>query len=158
MNLAEMVARYARMAPSKLHVGLPLLLMGALYWLSSLPGTPMPDDPALYGLFYWVPPSAQNALHVPAYAALAWSWCWALGAWLPVPVARAFAACSIASAYGVFDEWHQSFVPGRYASLTDVILNVAGAVLGIWLAAWIGSRTRTIKPQINTDTDRKSVV
>ena len=96
--------------------------------------------------------SAQNALHVPAYAALAWSWCWALGAWLPVPVARAFAACSIASAYGVFDEWHQSFVPGRYASLTDVILNVAGAVLGIWLAAWIGSRTRTIKPQINTDT------
>jgi len=152
MNFAEMVARYARMAPSKLHVGLPLLLMGALYWLSSLPGTPMPDDPALYGLFYWVPPSAQNALHVPAYAALAWSWCWALGAWLPVPVARAIAACSIASAYGVFDEWHQSFVPGRYASLTDVILNVAGAVLGIWLAAWIGSRTRTIKPQVNTDT------
>ena len=152
MNLAEMVARYARMAPSKLHVGLPLLMMGAFYWLSSLPGTPMPDDPALYGLFYWVPPSAQNALHVPAYAALAWSWCWALGAWLPVPVARAIAACSIASAYGVFDEWHQSFVPGRYASLTDVILNVAGAVLGIWLAAWIGSRTRTIKPQINTDT------
>jgi len=152
MNLAEMVARYARMTPSKLLVGLPLLIMGAFYWLSSLPGTQMPDDPALYGLFYWVPPSAQNALHVPAYAALAWSWCWALGAWLPVPVARAFAACSIASAYGVFDEWHQSFVPGRYASLTDVILNVAGAVLGIWLAAWIGSRTRTIKPQVNTDT------
>jgi len=140
------------MTPSKLLVGLPLLIMGAFYWLSSLPGTPMPDDPALYGLFYWVPPSAQNALHVPAYAALAWSWCWALGAWLPVPVARAIAACSIASAYGVFDEWHQSFVPGRYASLTDVILNVAGAVLGIWLAAWIGSRTRTIKPQVNTDT------
>jgi len=152
MNLAEMVARYARMTPSKRHAALPLLIMGAFYWLSSLPGTPMPDDPALYGLFYWVPPSAQNALHVPAYAALAWSWCWALGAWLPVPVARAIAACSIASAYGVFDEWHQSFVPGRYASLTDVILNVAGAVLGIWLAAWIGSRTRTIKPQINTDT------
>jgi len=152
MNLAEMVARYARMTPSKRHAALPLLIMGAFYWLSSLPGTPMPDDPALYGLFYWVPPSAQNALHVPAYAALAWSWCWALGAWLPVPVARAIAACSIASAYGVFDEWHQSFVPGRYASLTDVILNVAGAVLGIWLAAWIGSRTRTIKPQIDTDT------
>ena len=152
MNLAEMVARYARMTPSKRHAALPLLIMGAFYWLSSLPGTPMPDDPALYGLFYWVPPSAQNALHVPAYAALAWSWCWALGAWLPVPVARAIAACSIASAYGVFDEWHQSFVPGRYASLTDVILNVAGAVLGIWLAAWIGSRTRTIKPQVNTDT------
>jgi len=143
MNLAEMVARYARMAPSKLHVGLPLLMMGAFYWLSSLPGTPMPDDPALYGLFYWVPPSAQNALHVPAYAALAWSWCWALGAWLRVPVTRAIAACAITSVYGVFDEWHQSFVPGRYASLTDVTLNVAGAVVGIWLAAWIASRARS---------------
>jgi len=152
MKFFSQVARCARVTPSKLHIALPLLIMGAFYWLSALPGTPMPDDPALYGLFYWVPPSAQNALHVPAYAALAWSWCWALGAWLPVPVARAIAACSIASAYGVFDEWHQSFVPGRYASLTDVILNVAGAVLGIWLAAWIGSRTRTIKPQINTDT------
>ena len=62
--------------------------MGAFYWLSALPGTPMPDDPALYGLFYWVPPSAQNALLVPAYAALAWAWCWALGAWLRVPLAR----------------------------------------------------------------------
>jgi len=154
MNFAEMVARYARMAPSKLHVGLPLRMMGAFYWLSSLPGTPMPDDPALYGLFYWVPPSAQNALHVPAYAALAWSWCWTLGAWLRVPAARAIGACAIASAYGVFDEWHQSFVPGRYASLTDVMIDIAGVVLGIWIAAWIGSRARTIKPQINTDTHR----
>jgi VanZ family protein len=75
-------------------------------------------------VFYWVPPSVRNALHVPAYAALAWAWCWALGAWLRVPVARAIGACAIASAYGVFDEWHQSFV-WRNASLTDVTLDVA---------------------------------
>jgi VanZ family protein len=131
---------------------LPILIMGVFYGLSSLRGTPLPDDPALYAVFYWVPPSVQNALHVPAYAALAWTWYWALGAWLRVPVARAIGACAIASAYGVFDEWHQSFVPGRYASLTDVVLNVAGVALGIWLAAWIESRARTLKPQINTDT------
>jgi VanZ family protein len=47
----------------------------------------------------------------------------------------------MASLYGVFDEWHQSFVPGRYASLTDVALDVAGAVLGIWLAARMGRYT-----------------
>ena len=74
-------------------------------------------------------------MHVPAYAALAWAWRWALGAWLRPSSARAAGACAIASVYGVFDEWHQSFV-GRYASLTDVMLDIAGAVLGIGLAAW----------------------
>jgi VanZ family protein len=69
-----------------------------------------------------------------------------------VPAASAIGACAIASAYGVFDEWHQSFVPGRYASLTDVTLDVAGAVLGIWLAAWTGSRARSIKRRIGMDT------
>jgi len=152
MNFSALAARCARVTPRKPHVALPLLIMGVYYWLSSLPGTPLPGDPALYALFYWVPPSVQNILHAPAYAALAWTWCWALGAWLRAPVARAIGALAITAAYGVFDEWHQSFVPGRYASLTDVILDVAGAVLGIWLAAWIGSKTRTIKPQINTDT------
>ena len=151
MNFSELAARCARVTPSKLHVALPLLIMGVFYWLSSLPGTPLPDDPALYVVFYWVPPSVQNALHVPAYAALAWAWCWALGAWLRVLSARVISACAIASAYGVLDEWHQSFVPGRYASLTDVALNVVGAALGIWLAVWIGSRASAIKPQINTD-------
>ena len=110
--------------------------MAVLYWLSSLPGTPLPDDPAVYALFYWVPPSVQNTLHIPAYAILWWAWRWALDAWLRLPIARATGACAIASAYGVFDEWHQSFVPGRYASLTDVMLDVAGVALGIALAAW----------------------
>jgi hypothetical protein len=151
MSLSGLAARYARVTPSKLHVALPLLIMGVLYWLSSLPGTLSPDDPALYGLFYWVPPSVQNALHVPAYAALAWAWCWALVAWLRTQSARAISACAIASVYGVFDELHQSFVPGRYASLTDVTLDVAGAVIGIWLVARLGSRARTTKPQMNRD-------
>jgi len=151
MHISALAARCTRMTSSKLHLALPLLIMGALYWLSSLPGTPLPDDPALYAVFYWVPPSVQNALHVPVYAALAWAWFQVLVSWLRMPVARAIGACAIASAYGVFDEWHQSFVPGRYASLTDVTLDVAGAVLGIWLAAWIGSGARTIKPQISID-------
>jgi len=154
MNFSALAARYAQVTPGKLHLALPLLIMGVLYWLSSLPGTPLPDDPPLYAVFHWVPPSVQKALHVLAYAALAWAWCWTLGAWLRVPAARAIGACAIASAYGVFDEWHQSFVPGRYASLTDVMIDIAGVVLGIWIAAWIGSRARTIKPQINTDTHR----
>jgi len=151
MSLSALAARCTRVTPSKIYVTLPLLFMGVLYWLSSLPGTPLPDDPAIYGLFYWVPSLVQNALHVPAYAVLSWASWWALGAWLNLPSARVISACAIASAYGIYDEWHQSFVPGRYASFTDITLDVAGAVLGIWLATWIGSRSEPIKSQITTD-------
>jgi VanZ family protein len=111
-----------------------------LHWLSSLPGTPLPDDPALYGLFDWLPPMMQNALHVPAYAALTLAWHWALRAWLRASIAVTFGACAIASACGILTEWYQSFIPDRFASLSDVALNVAGVVLGAWLARWIGSR------------------
>ncbi|MGH8640151.1 MAG: VanZ family protein [Burkholderiales bacterium] len=140
-----------RVTPRKRHIALPLSIMGMFYWLSSLPGNPLPDDPALYGLFYWLPPAAQNALHVPAYAVLSWAWWWTLGAWLRVPVARAITACAIASGYGVLDEWHQSFVPGRYASLTDVTFNFAGAMLGVWLAAWVGAGPRPVLPPTGID-------
>jgi VanZ family protein len=121
--------------PRRLHIAMPVLIMGILYWLSSITGTPLPDDPAHYALFRWISPSVQNILHVPAFAALSCAWCWALRAWQRVQVVRLTAAFAITAAYGVSDEWHQSFVPGRYASLTDVVLDVGGGVLGIWVAA-----------------------
>ena len=31
--------------------------------------------------------------------------------------------------YAISDEWHQSFVPGRYASIYDVLFDVLGVVL-----------------------------
>ena len=136
MNLSTLVARCMRTTPKKTHVAVPLLIMAAFYWLSSLPGTVFPDDPLHYSLFLWIPPSVQNALHVPAYAVLAGAWRWVLCAWLRSSNAQTFGAWTIAVAYGVFDEWHQSFVPGRVASLTDILFNVIGVALGIWLAAW----------------------
>ncbi|HKQ25367.1 MAG TPA: VanZ family protein [Burkholderiales bacterium] len=151
MSFSALAARYARIKPSKLHVALPLLVMAVLYRLSSVPVTPVHEDPALYGVFYWMPSWLQNTLHVPAYAVLAWTTWWALGAWLPTPSARAIRACAIASAYGIFDEWHQSFVPGRHASLIDLVLDFAGVAVGIWLAVWIGSRAATITSQKATE-------
>ena len=124
---------------------LPAAIMGGLYGLSSLPGVPLVDDPDGFALFRWVPPVAQNALHVPVYAGLSWAWYWALGAWQRVPLARTFGACAAASVYGVFDEWHQSFVPGRFASLGDITLNVVGAVLGVWIANWFESRSARLQ-------------
>jgi hypothetical protein len=136
MNLPALAVRCAPASPKKSYVAVPLLIMAAFYWLSSLPGTRLPDGSELYALFYWISPSLQNALHVPAYAFLAVAWRWVLGAWLRSSRAQSIGACGIACAFGVFDEWHQSFVPGRYGSLTDAALDVAGAVVGICLAAW----------------------
>ena len=135
MTLPALAARCLRASPKKSHIAIPLLVMAALYWLSSLPGVPLADDKS-YALLLWISPAAQNLLHVPAYALLAATLQWFLRAWLDAPTLRTIIACAVAVSYGVFDEWHQTFVPGRYSSLTDIVFNVVGVVLGIWLATW----------------------
>jgi len=39
-------------------------------------------------------------------------------------------AVIIASLYGISDEWHQSFVPGRFATVSDWLADTVGAALG----------------------------
>lgn len=47
--------------------------------------------------------------------------------------------------YGVLDEWHQSFVPGRTPRLTDVGFDVAGALIALVIcwALWGRFRPKT---------------
>ena len=45
----------------------------------------------------------------------------------------AFAALIIAGLFSLLDEYHQSFVPGRTASLMDCGIDTAGALLGMVL-------------------------
>lgn len=42
------------------------------------------------------------------------------------------------------DEFHQFFIPGRYASMKDVMIDVAGGITGILLIA-VGMKIRNIK-------------
>jgi len=44
-------------------------------------------------------------------------------------------ALVLAVLYGISDEWHQSFVPGRVPSLGDLLADAIGAALGIMLHA-----------------------
>jgi VanZ family protein len=45
----------------------------------------------------------------------------------------------------VADEYHQSFIPTREASFTDVLLDVTGIVLALWLVRQIYKRQVTCK-------------
>src|SRR5687768_9543525 len=76
--------------------------------------------------------------HAAGYAVLAVLACRALARGLgrPVTVRVAARAVLISALYGVSDELHQSFVPGRLASVGDFLKDVAGAVVGAVACAW----------------------
>jgi glycopeptide antibiotics resistance protein len=126
------------MAP--FYLALTLGYMGGLYWLSSIPGEVDPDSPLLSGIVAWTPPALQNLLHIPVYAVLAMLWYRTLRLASVSLRASMVLALLLTAAYGMADEFHQLYVPGRYASLTDTALNCLGAVLGAWLGQWWDTR------------------
>lgn len=74
------------------------------------------------------PSGADKAVHGALYAVLAWLSCRASG----VSSARAAAAIAIATAvFGAFDEWHQTFIPGRTPAVADWIADVLGVGAGV---------------------------
>lgn len=82
--------------------------------------------------------------HSAAYAVLSVLFCRAVAGGLGAALRsgdgwRAVAFCV---AYGVSDEFHQSFVPGRDATGWDVLKDAVGAVIGAWLYA------RVIVPRV----------
>ena len=48
----------------------------------------------------------------------------------PLRLSTALTATLLATAYGVTDEYHQSFVPGRTSYFADVVKDLAGAAAG----------------------------
>ena len=86
---------------------------------------------AVPGLPDWV-------THGAGYGMLAVLVCRALsgGRLRGVTVRVAVTAAFIAFAYGVTDELHQSFVPGRHADAWDLLKNLAGATAGAAACAW----------------------
>ena len=120
-------------------LALTLAYMGGIYWLSSLPGDLDPAQAGLAGIIAWTPPALQNLLHMPLFGLLAWLWHRTLESWHMSHRAALVITFMLAAGFGIFDEWHQLHVPGRYASFTDIALNCAGVILTLW---WIHRRNR----------------
>lgn len=128
------VLRALRRQPRALAWVAPVAWMGLLWWASDQPARPDLGRGAALAL-------AWNLAHAPAFATLAL---------LLLPLAprrwsRAGAgrgeqvwALLVAVAYGVVDEWHQSWVPGRQASALDVATDAAGALCALWIAGYVG--------------------
>ena len=109
--------------------GLPLALVALVFLFSSMPGPRV--DIQIF-------PHADKVAHAMEFGALALALVRALvnttrwQPWLVVGLSVAFAA-----AYGVLDEYHQSFVPGRDADAWDVMADMVGGMMGcgVWYAA-----------------------
>ena len=65
-----------------------------------------------------------NFLHIPAYGLLFYL---ILRSFSSAGVGAYLFSFTIAVLFGVINEYLQSFVPGRYASVTDALLNGAGS-------------------------------
>lgn len=115
----------------------PLGLMVAIFFVSSLPGA---VGTAVDNPFQLVPPALNNLLHIPAFGLLTLLWLRGVEALGIGPRARYFYAPLITLLFGVFDEWHQLSVPGRYGSILDVGFNLVGIIAALWLCSWAERR------------------
>jgi VanZ family protein len=82
--------------------------------------------------------------HGAAYAGLGFLLTRALagGQLAAMTLRLALIATVLGTLYGVSDEFHQSFVPGRMATLSDVIADGVGALVGALVAAGVGRLLR----------------
>jgi VanZ family protein len=117
-----------------------VLVVAAIWFLSSQSVLPQ-----LKGILGY-----DKLLHLLAYFALSGS----AALWFPPEQweSRRFLTflltVIIASVYGMIDEVHQSFVPGRYCSVWDWIADTLGAVLGAGAAMFGIRRIASISKKI----------
>ena len=77
--------------------------------------------------------------HVVVYAMLAWLWWRALAPQRQVTWPVLAMAFMLTVLYGISDEVHQLFVPGRYGRVADVLFDISGALAMILILRWLKS-------------------
>ena len=94
---------------------LSLVYMGGLYWLSDQPGV------------HAIPPfpGADKVVHFVLY--------FGLGVLLHMGIQKVRITGSIGITYGIFDEVHQFFVPGRSCDPLDMLADGFGVLGGLWI-------------------------
>jgi VanZ family protein len=118
----------------------PVALYAAvIFYLSAQPDVALP--PVLDVL-------AEQAIHPIEYTVLGILIVRALAGGLPasIPLSTALLGVTLTTAYGLTDEFHQMFVPGRFADWNDVVADAIGGATGAavcWLWGIISPAHRT---------------
>ena len=108
---------------------LPLSYMFIIFIISSLPGNSGILKTNV--IVTILNPTVQNLLHIPQFGLLVFLWIITLRPWLYKERLCLVIAFIISVSYGLLDEVHQYFIPGRVMSLTDILLNFTGVILAI---------------------------
>ena len=118
----QVVRRMSRRSASKtLHLIAVVVYLGFIFYLSSFPDLP---DIGRYGVKDWMAHGVEYfglGAIVTSAAAVTWPWS---------GVACGGFAVALGAGYGVSDEFHQRFVPGRQCDIRDWTADVVGSALG----------------------------
>ena len=109
-----------------------LVMMTAIFALSALPSSMVPTF-GTYDVYL------KKLGHAIGYALLGVSYYYALPTRLPRLI-RWLMALGLSLGFAATDEFHQSFVSGRTASVRDVAIDGLGAFLALFVAAGYSSR------------------
>jgi VanZ family protein len=113
-----------------------LLVMSVIFWFSSQPSSDLPN-------FDWADSVIKKGGHMCGYALLAWSYWRALH----FRSNRPWLAWFLAILFAITDEYHQSFVTGRYPSIFDVfIYDNLGALVSLWITNQTIKQKRPTQP------------
>jgi len=114
--------------------GATLAWMGLIFYLSSLTQPETPKIP--------LPGNWQSLVgHLALYGVCASLIEASIWAWVSEFRLRwALTAAATAAAYGVSDEYHQSFVAGRYGTVEDVLVNTVAAIAAAVVLWFFGRR------------------
>ncbi len=128
-RMRQLSLKIHSMAVPRTYLILPFFYMGIIFLLSSIHGDTSPTT--VESITRILKAIVYNGAHVPLFALLAWLWCWSLAGWNIALNKRLVLAFCLTAIYGVSDEWHQSFTPGRDTSFLDVMLDMLGAYLAV---------------------------
>lgn len=112
----------------------PLALMGLIFCLSAQPDLPHVPGP-------WLDTLIKKSAHMLVYGLLAWFYQRALFMRATGSRRTRWVSLLLAILYGLSDEIHQRFVPGRNGRLVDVVIDGVGAGGAMLLDWW---RTRRL--------------
>ena len=115
-----------------------IVVATAIFVLSSRSKLPLPDSVVFPGM--------DKVLHALAFGCFAFAFSYWLGAslWKTKPFLCILIVCVAAACYGVSDEIHQMFVPGRDASVYDWIADCTGALIASLLRMALVRRARAV--------------